>query len=654
MPIITKSIVQVCYGLQANLPSTAAGIAAALSASLGVTITAAQINPGVIFFCTDSGNFYAWSGSEMVQINSAGFANPMDASGDMIYENLSGSPARLPIGTSGEVLTVVGGIPTWAATAQSTNFEANGTTLSSDSTINFEGDGTYIGASNPSAGNVKFALNYSTLVSALESSLDATFDPYGAAASALSTAESFATSAAATAQSNAETYANSVNTSGTAAGLSGTPSISITNLTVGGTTSFAAGAIAIAALAHDTIGLTDSTGLFTISGSPASLGGGLTLSAFASQSQSVFLGGPASGSGAAAFRALALTDLPSGYNAWSNESNASANLTLSNAGYTTTFNQTSAVAWLWANTTSGTGSTTNASPVLELGANYYTGSASAQDLWTLQTSLGSGTNGASTLTIGHSGTSGNGTVFINAPNTGGLYPTLQLAQTSGYSSYTTGIGSYYGYMTVHGAGAYHVYNGTTVGLMGAWTATPQEWSIGSRAAGSHLLASGYLTTQTAYPAIILNNGAAANNSMTATSGTQICAAVAPGAAGLVTFAPTSGTANFVALQVNPTINQTGSASGSYTALQINAVETALLGSSNYLINAMAGSAGTTSMFSVTNKGVMQLAAASAAPTSAGTAGTAGQILYYGGLLYFCSVTGAAGSATWNKLNMTAV
>jgi hypothetical protein len=49
-----------------------------------------------------------------------------------------------------------------------------------------------------------------------------------------------------------------------------------------------------------------------------------------------------------------------------------------------------------------------------------------------------------------------------------------------------------------------------------------------------------------------------------------------------------------------------------------------------------------------------VAASSAAPTSAGTPGTAGQIIYYGGLAYLCSVTGAAGSATWNKLSMVAV
>jgi hypothetical protein len=43
-----------------------------------------------------------------------------------------------------------------------------------------------------------------------------------------------------------------------------------------------------------------------------------------------------------------------------------------------------------------------------------------------------------------------------------------------------------------------------------------------------------------------------------------------------------------------------------------------------------------------------------APTSAVTAGTVGQIIAHDTLLYFCSVTGVAGSATWNIINLTAV
>src|SRR5208282_3826475 len=56
-------------------------------------------------------------------------------------------------------------------------------------------------------------------------------------------------------------------------------------------------------------------------------------------------------SAAPAWGTIALADLPSGYNAWSNLTAATAALTLANATYATTFNQTSAVNWSWANTT---------------------------------------------------------------------------------------------------------------------------------------------------------------------------------------------------------------------------------------------------------------------------------------------------------------
>jgi len=44
------------------------------------------------------------------------FVNPMTSTGDLIYSNdSSGDATRLPIGSSGQILEVVGGIPTWSA-----------------------------------------------------------------------------------------------------------------------------------------------------------------------------------------------------------------------------------------------------------------------------------------------------------------------------------------------------------------------------------------------------------------------------------------------------------------------------------------------------------------------------------------------------------
>jgi hypothetical protein len=49
--------------------------------------------------------------------SSAGMTNPMTTTGDTIYSSSGSTPARLGIGSTGNVLTVAGGVPTWAAPA---------------------------------------------------------------------------------------------------------------------------------------------------------------------------------------------------------------------------------------------------------------------------------------------------------------------------------------------------------------------------------------------------------------------------------------------------------------------------------------------------------------------------------------------------------
>lgn len=49
--------------------------------------------------------------------DSAGMTNPMTTTGDTIYSSSGSTPARLGIGSSGQVLTVAGGVPTWATPA---------------------------------------------------------------------------------------------------------------------------------------------------------------------------------------------------------------------------------------------------------------------------------------------------------------------------------------------------------------------------------------------------------------------------------------------------------------------------------------------------------------------------------------------------------
>lgn len=54
------------------------------------------------------------SGTKQVFITDpSAFLQPMTATGDIIYQAANGRPTRLPIGTNGQVLTVVGGLPAW-------------------------------------------------------------------------------------------------------------------------------------------------------------------------------------------------------------------------------------------------------------------------------------------------------------------------------------------------------------------------------------------------------------------------------------------------------------------------------------------------------------------------------------------------------------
>jgi hypothetical protein len=57
--------------------------------------------------------------------------------------------------------------------------------------------------------------------------------------------------------------------------------------------------------------------------------------------------------------------------------------------------------------------TNHASPILQLSGTYWTGSASAADIWSIQQSVANTVNGASSLTISHSGSSGPATLQLN-------------------------------------------------------------------------------------------------------------------------------------------------------------------------------------------------------------------------------------------------
>lgn len=69
--------------------------------------------PGRIFYTTDTLQIFRDNGTswDNVTPTGSGLTNPMATEGDIIVGGTSGIPERLGIGSAGEVLTVVSGLP---------------------------------------------------------------------------------------------------------------------------------------------------------------------------------------------------------------------------------------------------------------------------------------------------------------------------------------------------------------------------------------------------------------------------------------------------------------------------------------------------------------------------------------------------------------
>jgi hypothetical protein len=59
-------------------------------------------------------------------VQSSGMTNPMTTTGDTIYSSSGTTPARLGIGTTGQVLTVAAGLPSWSTPASSSPLTTKG------------------------------------------------------------------------------------------------------------------------------------------------------------------------------------------------------------------------------------------------------------------------------------------------------------------------------------------------------------------------------------------------------------------------------------------------------------------------------------------------------------------------------------------------
>ena len=110
----------------------------ASAAARDAAVTSPQ--EGNFAFLKDTNVTTYYTGSAWANLDTTGMVNPMTTTGDTIYSSSGSTPARLGIGTTGQVLTVSGGIPSWAtASSGGMTLLTPTTTLSGSSTVSITG-----------------------------------------------------------------------------------------------------------------------------------------------------------------------------------------------------------------------------------------------------------------------------------------------------------------------------------------------------------------------------------------------------------------------------------------------------------------------------------------------------------------------------------
>ena len=87
----------------------------ASAAARDAAITSPQ--EGQFAYLKDTNVTTYYTGSAWANVDTTGMTNPMTTTGDIVYASSGSTPGRIGIGSTGNVLTVAGGIPSWAAPA---------------------------------------------------------------------------------------------------------------------------------------------------------------------------------------------------------------------------------------------------------------------------------------------------------------------------------------------------------------------------------------------------------------------------------------------------------------------------------------------------------------------------------------------------------
>jgi hypothetical protein len=98
---------------------------------------------GNFAYLKDTNTTTYYTGSAWTNLDTTGMVNPMTTTGDTIYSSSGSTPARLGIGSTGQVLTVAGGVPSWATPSAGgtswTLLNSGGTALTGAQTVTVSG-----------------------------------------------------------------------------------------------------------------------------------------------------------------------------------------------------------------------------------------------------------------------------------------------------------------------------------------------------------------------------------------------------------------------------------------------------------------------------------------------------------------------------------
>ena len=149
----------------------------ASAAARDAAITSPQ--EGQFAYLKDTNVTTYYTGSAWANLDTTGMTNPMTTTGDTIYSSSGSTPARLGIGSTGQVLTVAGGIPSWATPssgasfsgAQARNSSSQSITNNTETAIIFDSEifdsGTYWDTGSNTRFTVPSTGKYSISVSVL-------------------------------------------------------------------------------------------------------------------------------------------------------------------------------------------------------------------------------------------------------------------------------------------------------------------------------------------------------------------------------------------------------------------------------------------------------------------------------------------------------